>query len=124
LNVEKESIPDLFGLFYFLNNGIDLIWCMKNDHVCVLFLFNIRLHVLISYNELYEKLLFSMQTLCIGIYIKPGEMKFTTNFGYLEHPDISQFFLGPSNFEIEVFYCICILENKGNIYDNYEIFNW
>jgi hypothetical protein len=38
--------------------------------------------------------------------IKPGETKFTTNFGYLEHPDILKFFRGPSNFEIEVFYCI------------------
>jgi hypothetical protein len=69
LNVEKEGIQDLFGWFYFSNNRIDYIWCMKNDNVCLLFFFNIRLHVFISYNELYENLLFSMQILCIGIYI-------------------------------------------------------
>jgi hypothetical protein len=55
----------------FLNNRIDYISCIKNYHVCLLFFFNIRLHVFISYNELYKKLLFSMQILCIGIYMYP-----------------------------------------------------
>jgi hypothetical protein len=38
----------------------------------VIFFFNIRFHVQcinIFYNELYNKLLFSMQILCIGMYI-------------------------------------------------------
>jgi hypothetical protein len=35
----------------------------------VLFFFNIRFYAFISYNELYDKLLFSMQILCIGMYI-------------------------------------------------------
>jgi hypothetical protein len=43
-----------------------------------------------------------------SIPIKTGEMKFTRHFGYLEHPDISKLFGGPSNYEIEVFYCISL----------------
>jgi hypothetical protein len=38
--------------------------------------------------------------------MKPGEMKYTMNFGYLEHLDVWKFFPGPSNFKIDVFYCI------------------
>ena len=67
LNVEKESIPDLFGYYYLFKKQVWLdVW---KTIMFVLFFFNIRFYVFISYNELYDKLLFSMQILCIGMYI-------------------------------------------------------
>jgi hypothetical protein len=64
----KKAYQIYLVVITFLNNRIDEMLCMKNDYVCLLFFFSIRLHVFNSLNELYEKLLFSMQILCIGMY--------------------------------------------------------
>jgi hypothetical protein len=107
LNIEKESIPDLFGRCHFFKQQ-DWLDLMYEKRSCFVFYFS----SVLDYMYLFPKMNY-MRSCCLAckycaldVPIKQGETKFTRNFGYLEHPDISKFFWGPSNFEIEVFYCI------------------